>query len=60
MSECIITIQPSDFSTASEKIYEQWPDACWECYACVRLSPPEVVFEKGISDWVKNRSEAQP
>jgi adenylylsulfate reductase subunit B len=35
---------------ASGKSYNQEPDQCWECYACVKTCPQSAIAMRGYSD----------
>ena len=32
--------------------YNQEPDACWECYSCVKICPTQAIECRGYSDFV--------
>ncbi|MFV1951325.1 MAG: adenylyl-sulfate reductase subunit beta [Nitrospinota bacterium] len=34
------------------KAYNQEPDACWECYSCVKICPSQGVEVRAYSDFV--------
>jgi adenylylsulfate reductase subunit B len=34
------------------KAYNQEPDACWECYNCVKICPQQAIEVRGYSDFV--------
>ncbi|OEU54620.1 MAG: adenylylsulfate reductase subunit beta [Desulfobacterales bacterium C00003106] len=34
------------------KAYNQEPDACWECYSCVKICPQGAIEVRGYSDFV--------
>ncbi len=34
------------------KAYNQEPDACWECYSCVKICPQGAIEIRGYSDFV--------
>jgi adenylylsulfate reductase subunit B len=42
------------------KAYNQEPDACWECYSCVKICPTEAVEVRGYSDFVPLGASVQP
>jgi adenylylsulfate reductase subunit B len=35
-----------------EKAYNQEPDACWECYSCVKICPTQAIDVRGYADFV--------
>ena len=37
---------------ATEKAYNQEPDACWECYSCVKICPTQAIDVRGYADFV--------
>jgi adenylylsulfate reductase subunit B len=36
----------------TEKAYNQEPDACWECYSCVKICPTQAIDVRGYADFV--------
>ena len=34
------------------KAYNQKPDACWECYSCVKTCPTQAIAVRGYADFV--------
>lgn len=34
------------------KAYNQEPDACWECYSCVKMCPQGAIAVRGYADFV--------
>jgi adenylylsulfate reductase, subunit B len=34
------------------KAYNQEPDACWECYSCVKICPQGAIMVRGYDDFV--------
>ncbi len=34
------------------KAYNQEPDACWECYSCVKICPTQAIDVRGYADFV--------
>lgn len=36
----------------SNKAYNQEPDACWECYNCVKICPQQAIEVRGYADFV--------
>jgi adenylylsulfate reductase subunit B len=48
-------ICPNDLmvlNTEEMKAYNQEPDACWECYSCVKICPQGAIAVRGYSDFV--------
>ncbi len=48
-------ICPNDLNvldTKTMKAYNQEPDACWECYSCVKICPTQAVEVRGYADFV--------
>jgi adenylylsulfate reductase subunit B len=39
-------------NTETEKAYNQEPDACWECYSCVKICPTQAIDVRGYADFV--------
>lgn len=44
----------------SMKAYNQEPDACWECYSCVKICPTQAIEVRGYSDFVPLGASVQP
>jgi adenylylsulfate reductase subunit B len=38
--------------TELSKAYNQEPDACWECYSCVKICPTQAIDVRGYADFV--------
>jgi adenylylsulfate reductase subunit B len=34
------------------RAYNQEPDACWECYSCVKICPQGAIAVRGYNDFV--------
>ncbi len=48
-------ICPNDLmvlNTEAMKAYNQEPDACWECYSCVKICPQGAIAVRGYDDFV--------
>jgi adenylylsulfate reductase subunit B len=48
-------ICPNDLmvlDTELSKAYNQEPDACWECYSCVKICPTQAIDVRGYADFV--------
>jgi adenylylsulfate reductase subunit B len=48
-------ICPNDLmvlNTEEMRAYNQEPDACWECYSCVKICPQGAIAVRGYSDFV--------
>ena len=48
-------ICPNDLmvlNTEEMKAYNQEPDACWECYSCVKICPQGAIAVRGYDDFV--------
>ena len=43
-----------------QKGSNQEPDMCSECYACVKLCPPNAIHVRGYADFVPLGAEVQP
>ena len=46
-------ICPNDLmklDTTISKAFNQEPDACWECYACVKMCPQSAIEVRGYAD----------
>ena len=44
----------------SQEGFNQEPEMCSECYACVRLCPQEAIHVRGYADFVPLGAEANP
>ncbi len=44
----------------SMKAYNQEPDACWECYSCVKICPQGAVAVRGYNDFVPMGGQVHP
>ena len=56
-------ICPNDLmvlSTADMKAYNQEPDACWECYSCVKICPQGAIEVRAYSDIVPLGGQIAP
>ncbi len=42
------------------KAYNQEPDACWECYSCVKICPQGAIFVRGYDDFVPLGGQVHP
>ncbi|MCL5959647.1 MAG: adenylyl-sulfate reductase subunit beta [Chloroflexi bacterium] len=42
------------------KAYNQEPDACWECYSCVKMCPQGAIAVRGYSDFVPLGASVTP
>jgi adenylylsulfate reductase subunit B len=42
------------------KAYNQEPDACWECFSCVKICPTQAIEVRGYSDFVPLGSSIMP
>ena len=40
--------------------YNQEPDACWECYSCVKIIPQSSIAVRGYDDFVPIGRQIQP
>jgi adenylylsulfate reductase subunit B len=40
--------------------YNQEPDACWECYSCVKICPQGAIFVRGYDDFVPMGGQVHP
>ena len=40
--------------------YNQEPDACWECYSCVKICPQDAIFVRGYEDFVPMGGSVHP
>ena len=42
------------------KAYNQEPDACWECYSCVKTCPVQAIAVRGYADFVPMGASVTP
>ncbi|MDO5674123.1 MAG: adenylyl-sulfate reductase subunit beta [bacterium] len=42
------------------KAYNQEPDACWECYSCVKICPQGAIFVRAYDDFVPMGGQVHP
>ncbi len=58
-----VYICPNDLMTLDtdlNKGFNQEPDMCSECYACVKLCPQNAIHVRGYADFVPLGAEVQP
>ena len=58
-----VYICPNDLmtlDTEQNKGFNQEPELCSECYACVKLCPQDAIFVRGYSDFVPLGASVQP
>jgi adenylylsulfate reductase subunit B len=58
-----VYICPNDLMTldpAQDKGFNQEPELCSECYACVKLCPQEAIHVRGYADFVPLGASVQP
>ena len=58
-----VYICPNDLmvlDTGSDKGFNQEPEMCSECYACVKLCPEEAIHVRGYADFVPMGASVQP
>ena len=58
-----VYICPNDLMVlepGSQKGFNQEPEMCSECYACVKLCPQEAIHVRGYADFVPLGAEVQP
>jgi adenylylsulfate reductase, subunit B len=58
-----VYICPNDLmvlSADTRKGFNQEPEMCSECYACVKLCPQEAIFVRGYADFVPLGASVQP
>ena len=58
-----VYICPNDLMTMDveqNKGFNQEPELCSECYACVKLCPQEAIFVRGYSDFVPLGASVHP
>ena len=56
-------ICPNDLmvlNKAEMKAYNQEPDACWECYSCVKICPQGAILVRGYDDFVPMGGQVHP
>jgi adenylylsulfate reductase subunit B len=54
---------PNDLMVLNKEIgkaYNQEPDACWECYSCVKICPTQAIDVRGYADFVPLGSAVVP
>ncbi|MBU0673617.1 MAG: adenylyl-sulfate reductase subunit beta [Proteobacteria bacterium] len=42
------------------RAYNQEPDACWECYSCVKICPQGAIAVRGYNDFVPMGGQVHP
>ena len=42
------------------KAYNREPDACWECYSCVKICPVQAIAVRGYADFVPMGASVTP
>ena len=58
-----VYICPNDLmvlDTGTDKAFNQEPEMCSECYACVKLCPEEAIHVRGYADFVPLGASVQP
>ena len=58
-----VYICPNDLMVLSSDLnkgFNQEPEMCSECYACVKLCPQEAIFVRGYADFVPLGASVQP
>ena len=58
-----VYICPNDLmalDTGANKGFNQEPELCSECYACVKLCPQEAIHVRGYSDFIPLGASVQP
>ena len=58
-----VYICPNDLmvlDTGTDKGFNQEPEMCSECYACVKLCPQEAIHVRGYADFVPLGASVQP
>jgi len=56
-------ICPNDLMVLNKeemRAYNQEPDACWECYSCVKICPQGAIFVRGYDDFVPMGGQVHP
>ena len=56
-------ICPNDLMVLNKeemKAYNQEPDACWECYSCVKICPQGAIYVRGYNDFVPMGGQVHP
>ncbi len=46
--------------SVKNKAYNQEPDACWECYSCVKICPQGAIAVRGYADFVPLGAQVTP
>ena len=56
-----VYICPNDLmKLKGDKGFNQEPNLCSECYACVKLCPTEAIHVRGYADFIPLGAEVQP
>ncbi|HIC61903.1 MAG TPA: adenylyl-sulfate reductase subunit beta, partial [Marine Group III euryarchaeote] len=56
-----VYICPNDLmKLKGDKGFNQEPNMCSECYACVKLCPTEAIHVRGYADFIPLGAEVQP
>ena len=58
-----VYIWPNDLMVLDETVskgFNQEPELCSECYACVKLCPEEAIHVRGYADFAPLGAEVQP
>jgi adenylylsulfate reductase subunit B len=56
-------ICPNDLMVLNKeamRAYNQEPDACWECYSCVKICPQGAIAVRGYNDFVPMGGQVHP
>jgi len=56
-------ICPNDLMVLNKeemKAYNQEPDACWECYSCVKICPQGAIAVRAYADFVPMGGQVHP
>ena len=56
-------ICPNDLMVLNKETmlaYNQEPDACWECYSCVKICPQGAIAVRGYNDFVPMGGQVHP
>ena len=56
-------ICPNDLMVLNKEsmlAYNQEPDACWECYSCVKICPQGAIYVRGYNDFVPMGGQVHP
>jgi len=51
----LMVLEPNEM-----KAYNQEPDACWECFSCIKICPNQAIEARGYSDFVPMGSSIVP